>query len=126
MKWSLSLFVSLALMALLVGGGPAQKAYACVGKSLVVGAIDNSQQQILAQWTVLNQQTREQLRVARRHPHAPPGGTHDVVGRRLIAGGLGLCGRNQLEPGQAGRDHRKTDQHPWAIPHEPPHPVSRR
>jgi osmoprotectant transport system substrate-binding protein len=49
MKRFISLFVSFALLALLVVGVPAQMAYACVGKSLIVGALDNSQQQILAQ-----------------------------------------------------------------------------
>ena len=49
MKRFISLFVCLALVLLLAAGVTAQSASACVGKSLTVGAMDNSQQQILAQ-----------------------------------------------------------------------------
>ena len=49
MKRFISLFSCFALVALLTVGVLAQSAFACVGKSLVVGAMDNSQQQILAQ-----------------------------------------------------------------------------
>ena len=49
MKRFISLFFCFVLVALLTVGVTAQSAFACVGKSLVVGAMDNSQQQVLAQ-----------------------------------------------------------------------------
>ncbi len=49
MKRFISLFVCFTLVLLLTAGVTAQSASACVGKSLTVGAMDNSQQQILAQ-----------------------------------------------------------------------------
>lgn len=49
MKLSISLCVSFVLMTLLVMGAPVQKAHACVGKSLIVGAMEDTQQQVLAQ-----------------------------------------------------------------------------
>jgi len=49
MKRFASLFVCSALLAFLATGVTAQSVSACVGKSLVIGAMDNPQQQILAQ-----------------------------------------------------------------------------
>lgn len=49
MKRFISLFVCSLLVVLLTAGMTVNSASACVGKSLVVGAMDNSQQQILAQ-----------------------------------------------------------------------------
>ena len=49
MKRFISLFSCFALVALLTVGVAGQSAFACVGKSLTVGAMDNSQQQVLAQ-----------------------------------------------------------------------------
>lgn len=49
MKRFISLFVCSALVVLLATGVTARSASACVGKSLTVGAMDNSQQQVLAQ-----------------------------------------------------------------------------
>ena len=49
MKRFISLCVSFALVVLFAVGATVQPVSACVGKSLVIGAMDNSQQQILAQ-----------------------------------------------------------------------------
>jgi len=49
MKRFISLLSCFALVALLTLGVTALSAFACVGKSLTVGAMDNSQQQVLAQ-----------------------------------------------------------------------------
>jgi len=49
MKRFISLLSCFVLVALLTVGVTAQSAFACVGKSLTVGAMDNSQQQVLAQ-----------------------------------------------------------------------------
>jgi osmoprotectant transport system substrate-binding protein len=49
MKRFISLFSCFALVALLTLAVTTQSAFACVGKSLTVGAMDNSQQQVLAQ-----------------------------------------------------------------------------
>lgn len=49
MKRSLLLLACLAVATLLVVGATAPRADACVGKSLTVGALDNPQQQVLAQ-----------------------------------------------------------------------------
>jgi len=49
MKRFISLFFCSALVVLLAAGVTARSASACVGKSLTVGAMDNSQQQVLAQ-----------------------------------------------------------------------------
>ena len=49
MKRFISLFARCTLMALLVMTVTTQSAFACVGKSLIIGALDNTQQQVLAQ-----------------------------------------------------------------------------
>ena len=49
MKRSLSLLACFVLAALLLVGTSVQQSAACVGKSLTVGALDNPQQQVLAQ-----------------------------------------------------------------------------
>jgi len=49
MKRSILLFLCLALVALVAVTATARTARACVGKSLVVGAMENPQQQVLAQ-----------------------------------------------------------------------------
>ena len=49
MKWFISLFASFTLVALLVITVTAHSASACVGKSLVIGALESTQQQVLAQ-----------------------------------------------------------------------------
>lgn len=49
MKRPLSLLICLVLATLLVMGATAPPTEACVGKSLTVGALDNPQQQVLAQ-----------------------------------------------------------------------------
>ena len=48
MKRFISLFARCTLMALLVMTVTTQSAFACVGKSLIIGALDNTQQQVLA------------------------------------------------------------------------------
>ncbi|MDH3455005.1 MAG: hypothetical protein OEL80_07630 [Desulfuromonadales bacterium] len=49
MKRSISLFLCLALVALVVLVATPRPASACVGKSLIVGAMESPQQQVLAQ-----------------------------------------------------------------------------
>ena len=49
MKRFLSLFVCSLLVVLLTAGMAVKSASACVGKSLVIGAMENPQQQVLVQ-----------------------------------------------------------------------------
>lgn len=72
MKRPVSLLIGLAMLILLVAGVPAQPASACVGKSLVVGALDNPQQQVLAQMLsiLISERTGTSVKIVPVEGHA--------------------------------------------------------
>jgi osmoprotectant transport system substrate-binding protein len=72
MKRFISLIACFALVVSLTVAGAAQSAFACVGKSLVVGAMENPQQQVLAQMLsiLISERTGTSVKVVSIAGHA--------------------------------------------------------
>jgi len=78
MKRFNSLSVCFSLVVLLVVGITTQSAFACVGKSLIIGAMDNSQQQVLANMLsiLISERTGTSVKVVPIDGHAE---AHDAL-----------------------------------------------
>ena len=78
MKRAFRYLASLILASLLIAGPSVQTVHACVGKSLVIGAMDGSQQQVLAQMLsiLISERTGTSVKVV---PVAGRAEAHDAL-----------------------------------------------